>query len=157
MATAVRRGDTDGIAQCGMSRATLEATGHPHWATTCSVAPRRLAVQQANKQESTNTPTLLAILLAMAMRRYITAQIAQWRRFRASLEAIGRHHLESIMSNNIKGTWLCRFFLMFFIVKTVEKGRGSTLRTLFSIGVWHIKLKRRAQLRWVYILLGGLK
>ncbi len=29
------------------------------------------------------------------------------------------------------------------------------LRTLFLIGVWHIKRKRRAQLRWVYNLLGG--
>jgi hypothetical protein len=33
MATAVRQSDTDGIAQCGMSRATPEASGHQHWAT----------------------------------------------------------------------------------------------------------------------------
>jgi hypothetical protein len=66
---------------------------------------------------------------------YVTACIAQWRRFRASLEATGRHHWTGIMSDNIKGTWLCRIFLMFFIAKTVEKGLGLTLSSLFSIGV----------------------
>jgi hypothetical protein len=57
MATVVRRGDTDGIAQCGMSRDTFEATGLPHQATTFSVLPRRLPGQQANKQQSANAPT----------------------------------------------------------------------------------------------------
>ncbi len=47
------------------------------------------------------------------------------------------------------------FFFNVFIVKTVGKGHGSTLRPLFLIGVWHIKQKRRALLRWVYNLLGG--
>ncbi len=42
MATAVRRGYTDSITQCTMSRATTEATDCCHWATTCSVLPRRL-------------------------------------------------------------------------------------------------------------------
>jgi hypothetical protein len=55
MATAVRRSNTDGIAQCGMSRATPEATGRRHRATTCSLLPQRLPGQQANKQQSTNT------------------------------------------------------------------------------------------------------
>jgi hypothetical protein len=60
-ATAVLRGNTDNIAQCGMSRATLEATGHRHQETTCSVLPRWPPGQQANKQQLTNTPFLLAI------------------------------------------------------------------------------------------------
>jgi hypothetical protein len=89
-----------------MSRATLEAIGCRHHATTCSVLPQQLPGQQANKQQSTNTPTKLAILMAMAMRRYVIAHSAQWRRSRALLEATGRHHRVSIMSNNIKGTWL---------------------------------------------------
>ncbi len=38
----------------------------------------------------------------------------------------------------------CAVFFDVFIVKTVEKGRRSTLRPLFSIGVLHIKQKRRA-------------
>jgi hypothetical protein len=76
MATAVRRRDTDGIAQCGMSKATPEATGHRHQATSCSVLPQWLPGQQAYKQQSTNTPAKLAISMAMAMRQYVTACIA---------------------------------------------------------------------------------
>jgi hypothetical protein len=92
MATAVCRSNTDGIAQCGMSRATLEATGRRHWVTTRSVLPQQPPGQQAYKQQSTNTPAKLAILMAMAMRPYVTARIAQWRRSRASLEATGCCH-----------------------------------------------------------------
>ena len=76
MATAVRRSNTDGIARCGMSRATPEATGRWHWATTCSVLPQQPPGQQAYKQQSTNTPAKLAILMVMAMRQCVTACIA---------------------------------------------------------------------------------
>jgi hypothetical protein len=113
MATAVRRSNADGIARCGMSTATQEATGRRHRATTGSVSPQRPPGQQAYKQQSTNTPAKLAILMAMAMCRYVTTRIAQWRRSRASLEATGRCHWESIMPNNIVQTWLQRFFSMF--------------------------------------------
>ncbi len=113
MATAVRRSNTDGIAQCGMSRATLEATGRRHRATTCYVLPQRPPGQQANKQQSTNTPKKVAVLMAMAMRRYVTTRIAQWRRSRPSQEATGCRHRASIMSDNINRTWLWRFFFMF--------------------------------------------
>ncbi len=113
MATAVCQSNTDGIAQCGMSRATPEATGCCHRVTTCYLLPQRPPGQQANKQQSTNTPKKVAVLMAMAMRRYVTACIAWWRRSRASLEATGRHHWVSIMSNNINQTWLQWFFSMF--------------------------------------------
>jgi hypothetical protein len=63
----MRGSNTDGIAQCGMSRATLEATGCRHWATTHSVLPQRPPEQQANKQQSTNTPKKLAMLMAAAV------------------------------------------------------------------------------------------
>jgi hypothetical protein len=134
MATAVRRSNTDGIARWGMSRATPEATGCRHQAITCYLLPQRPPGQQANKQQSTNTPKKVAILMAMAMRRYVTAHISQWRRSRASLEAIGHCHWASIMSNNINRTWLRCFFYV-FIVKTVGKGHGLTLRPLFLMGV----------------------
>ncbi len=113
MATAMRRSNTDGIAQCGMSRATPEATGCHHRATTCYVLPQRPPRQQANKQQSTNTPKKVAVLMAMAMRWYVTARISWWRRSRASLEATGCRHWASIMSDNINWTWQRRFFLMF--------------------------------------------
>jgi hypothetical protein len=47
--------------------------------------------------------------MAMVMRRYVTARIAQRKRSRASLEATGRRHRAIIMSNNINRTWLRRF------------------------------------------------
>jgi hypothetical protein len=46
-------------------------------------------------------------------------------------------------------------FLNAFIVKTIGKGQGLTLRPLFLIGVWHIKQNRKAWLSWVYNLLWG--
>ena len=102
MATAVRRSDTDGIAQCGMTRATPEATGCRHRATTRSVSPQRPPGQHANKQQSTNTPTKLAVSMAIAMRRYDTACIARWRGSRASLEATGCHHRASTRSDSMQ-------------------------------------------------------
>jgi hypothetical protein len=126
MATAVRQRNTDSITQCSMSRATTEATGRRHWATTHSVLPQRLPGQQANKQQSTNTPRKQVVLMAMVMRRYVTAQIAQWRRSRALLEATGRRHQASIMSDNVNRTWLRHFFFDVFILKTVGKGHGLT-------------------------------
>ncbi len=113
MATVVCRSNTDGIARCGMSRATLEATGCCHQATTCYVLPQQPPGQQANNQQSTNTPKKAAVLMAMAMRRYVTTCIGQWRRSRASLEATGRRHRASIMSDNINWTWLRWFFWCF--------------------------------------------
>ncbi len=113
MATAVRRSDTDSISQWGMSTATPEATGHRHWVTTCPILPQWPPGQQAYKQQSTNTPAKLAILMAMAMHRYVTAHIARWCRFRALLEATGRRHWVSIMRNKIVRTWLGCFVFMF--------------------------------------------
>jgi hypothetical protein len=76
MATVVHQSNTDGIARCGMSMATLEATGCRHWATTHFKLPQRPPGQQAYKQQSTNTPAKLAILSAMVMPRYVTTRIA---------------------------------------------------------------------------------
>ncbi len=124
MATAVRRSNTDGIAQCGMSRATPEATGRRHWATTCSVPPQRLPGQQANKQQSTNTPIKLGVLMAMAMHRYVTAHIAQWRRFRTLLDATKRCHWASIAADSCNRSRVCLFFTSFFIVDSYKKVAG---------------------------------
>ncbi len=117
MAMAVCRCNKKRIAQCSMSRGYPEATGRQHWATTHSVLPHRPSGQQANKQQSTNTPKKVAKLMAAAVRRYNTARIARWRRSRALLETTGSCHWVSIMSDNIKGTWLRHFFLMFSLSK----------------------------------------
>jgi hypothetical protein len=58
-----------------------------------------------------NTHSSLAVLMAVVVRWYNTPCIAQWRRFMAFLEAIGRHHQARICSDDIKGTChLCSFW-----------------------------------------------
>jgi hypothetical protein len=86
---------------------------------------RRGDSKQNNNEK--NAPTLLAILMAVAMCRFNTAHITQWRRSRASLEATGCCHLASIVANSSNWSCICCFF-MFFIVKLVEKGCGLALR-----------------------------
>jgi hypothetical protein len=100
---------------------------------------------QGNRHTNNNQQIHLQswpFLMAMAMRWYVTARIAWWRRSRASLEATGCRHRASIMPDNIVRA--TAFFFDVLIVKTVGKGHGLMLRTLFLIGVWHIKRKRRA-------------
>jgi hypothetical protein len=77
MATVVCQSNTDGIPQCGMSRATPEDTGRCHRATTHSVSPQRLPEQQQTKRQQKNVPKRLAILIAAVVRRYNTMCIAQ--------------------------------------------------------------------------------
>jgi hypothetical protein len=137
MAMVVRQSNTDGIAWCGMCRATLETTGRRHRATTCSVSPQRPPGQQANKQQSTNTPRKQAILMAMVMRRYVAAQIAWWRRSRASLEATGCCHRASIMSDNINWTWLRHFFLCFHRQNHRKRSRVDAKTPVFNEGMTH--------------------
>ncbi len=144
MAMAVRWCNRKRITQCSMFRATLEATGRQHWVTTCSVLPQRPPGQQANKQQSTNIPTKLAILMAMAMRWYVIAHIAQWRRSRASLKATGCRHRASIMSDKLNRTWLRRYIWCFHRQNCRKRSRVDAKRPLFLIRVRHIKRKRRA-------------
>ncbi len=154
MATAVRRCDTDSIARCGMSRATPGATGCRHRATTCYVLPQRLPGQQANKQQSTNTPKKVAVLMAMAMCRYVTARIAQWRRSRASLEATGRRHRASIISNNINRTWLRHFFLCFHHQNHRKRSRVDAKTLVFNRGVTY-QLKQKGLMKVSTQFIGG--
>ncbi len=155
MATAVCRSNTDGIARCGMSRATPEATGRRHWATTCSILPQRPPGQQAYKQQSTYTPAKMAISMAMAMRRYVTARIARWRRSRASLEATGRHHWASIMPNNMVGTWLRRFFLMFSSTKPKKKVTVDAKNPVFIRGMTY-QTKEKGLIKVSKYFVGGV-
>jgi hypothetical protein len=135
MATAVCRSNTDGIVRCGMSRATPEATGCHHRGTTRYISPQRLPGQQANKQQSTNTPKKVAVLMAMAMRRYVIVHIAQWRRSRASLEATGCPHRASNMSNKINWTWLRRFFLCFHCQNRRKRSWVDAKTPVFNRGM----------------------
>ncbi len=80
------------------------------------------ATATANKTMTKNGPTLLAILMAVAVRWYNTALIAWWRRSRALVEATGCHHWASIVADSIQGIYLRRFLLMFFIVNRLKMG-----------------------------------
>jgi hypothetical protein len=115
MAMVVRRSNTDGIAQCGMSRATLEATGRCHWATTHSLLPQQPPGQQQTKQTK-HGPTLQAISMAAAVCLYNTARIAQWRRSRALVKATGHRHQASIVTNSCNQSCIHRIISSFFIV-----------------------------------------
>ncbi len=103
-----------GIARCSKSRATLDAPGSRHRVTTCSVSPQWPPEQQANKQQSTNTPKKVAMFMAAAVHWYNTECISQWRRSGALLEATGCRHRGIIMYNNMNQTWLRWFFSMCF-------------------------------------------
>jgi hypothetical protein len=137
MATAVQRSNTDNIAQCSMSRATPEANGRRHWVTTCYVLPQQPPGQQANKnkQQTTNTPKKVAVLMAMAMCRYVTACIAQWRRSKTSQEATGRCHRVSTMSDNINRTWLQRFFQCFHRQNRRKRSQVNAKTPVFNRGM----------------------
>ena len=81
---------------------------------------------------------LLAISMAIAMRRYYTTHIARWRRFVAFIKATKRHHRTSTRSDIIKGTHPLRLFRTFHREEELQ----LTCWPLITIGVWHIKLTR---------------
>ncbi len=136
MAMRTRWSNERGIARCSKSKATIDAPGSCHRATTHSVSPQRPPGQQANKQQSTNTPKKVAMFMAAAVRRYNTSRIARWRRSRALLEATGGPHRVSIMSNNMNRTWLWCFFLMCFHLQNHRKrSRVDAKAPVFNRGI----------------------
>ncbi len=130
----MRQSNTDGISRCGMSRATLEATGLRHRATTCSVLLQGPPEQQANKQQSTNTPKKVAMLMAAVVRRYNTV-ITQLRRSRALLGATGCCHWASIMSDNINRTWSRCIFWCFNRQNRRKRSRVDAKTPVFNRGM----------------------
>ncbi len=105
------------------------------------LAPYRPGGHQGDNQPNNNgthVPTLLAVLIAIAMRRYDTARIAWWRRFVAFIKATKPHHRASTRSDSINVTRQCQLFWLFHR----EKGLQLTCWPLITIGVWHIKLMR---------------
>ncbi len=110
------------IPQYSMSRATLEASGCRHWATTCSLLPRWLPGQQQTKQQWKHAPTLLAILMAVVVRWYNTTWISWWRGSRASLEATGCHHWASTAANSSNQSCIRYFFFSLSTSQTQKWG-----------------------------------
>jgi hypothetical protein len=73
--------------------------------------------------------------MAAAVRRCNNARITQGRRSRALLEATGRRHWASIMSDNINWTWLRRFFLMFHRQNRRKRSRVDAKTPVFKRGM----------------------
>jgi hypothetical protein len=69
-----------------------------------------------------NVSTLLAVLMAVVVRPYYTARIAQWRRFMAFLKATKYRHRASTRSDSINQTCLPLIIGVYFIVKSLKNG-----------------------------------
>ena len=142
MAMQMHWSNARGIAQCSMTRATSEASGFRHQVTTCLIWPQQLPGWQSTKQQWTNTPTLLAILMAITMQRYNTVCITWLKMFTAFLEAIGCRLWASICSDNIKRTTQRRFVCGILHGQITKKDHEVKGWHQLTIGVWHIKLTR---------------
>jgi hypothetical protein len=109
-------GLADTLVLGGVHRPMQHVQGYSgsHWTLllgnySLRIAPAAAGVT-ANKTTMKHAPNLMAILMAVAVRLNNTARIARWRRSRASLEATECHHWASIMSDDIKGTYLRQFY-----------------------------------------------
>ena len=68
------------------------------------LAPYRLGGHQEGDSKQNNkeyVPTMMAISMAIAMRRYYTACIARWRRSRAFIKATKHRHRASTFSDSM--------------------------------------------------------
>ncbi len=94
------------------------------------------AIATINKTTMQKVPSLLAVLMAITMRRYYIVHISWWRRFVAFIKATKRHHWVCTRSDITNWTHQCRLILTFH----PKKGLQLTCWHQIKIGVWHIKL-----------------
>ena len=134
MATWTRWSTTPGITWYSI---TLSHWTLPSGDYLLRIAPAATRVT-INKMTMQNAPTQVAVLMAIAMRRYYIACITRWRKFVAFIKATKCHHRASTRSDSINWTHQRRLFWLFHR----EKGLELTCWPLITIGVWHIKLMR---------------
>jgi hypothetical protein len=99
------------------------------------IAPAATRVT-ANKTKMQNVPTLLAISMVVAMRRYYTTRITKKRRFVAFIKATKRHHWASTHSDMHHSDMPTPIPGVYFIIKSLKKSsscpsnnRGVTYQT----------------------------
>ncbi len=146
MAMWMRWSDARGIARFSKSRATLDAPGRRHRATTSSVSPQRPPGQQKTNNNQ-----------QMTLKRWLN-----WWPWRCAgtlprtLPNGGGLGLYKMPLNTTIGQVLrpimtighaCAGFFYVFIVKTVEKGCRSTLRPLFSRGAITYQTKEKGLIK----------
>ena len=85
----------------------------------------------ANKTTMYYVPTLMAILMVIAMRWFYIARIARWRWSRAFIKATKHCHRASTRSNSINRRCQRQLFLQLYC----EKGLELTCWPLITIGV----------------------
>ena len=136
MDMAVHLCNTERIARCSMTRASLEATGRRHRAITRSVSPQRQPRRPINTTMMQHVPTLLPTSMAIAMQRYNTKCIARRRRFVAFVKATKCHHRASTRADRHQSDMPTPILGAYFIVKLSKKGsscpnnnRGMTHQT----------------------------
>jgi len=90
----------------------------------------------ANKTRMQNVSTLLTISMAIAVRRYYTVRIAQWRRLVAFIKATKRRHWASTRSDRHQSDMPTPISGVYFIAKLFKKSsscpnnnRGVTYQT----------------------------
>ena len=108
------------------------------------LAPYRPSGRQGNNHYE-HVPTLLAISMAIALRRCYTPLIAWWRRFVAFIKATKRHHWTSTRSDSVNRSSQCCYFRDISSSNRWKRARVA----LITIGVWHINLTGRTwRMEW---------
>ena len=146
MAMRMHQSNAGGIAQCSMSRATPEATGRCHRATSHSLLPQRPPGQQSTKQRCKIHLLYWPFWWPLRCGSAIPSALTNKGGPRAFLEATKCRHQVRFCSNSIDWTWQCRLFVVYFIVKSSKKATQHKVKRwpliTTTIGVWHIKLMR---------------
>ena len=90
----------------------------------------------ANIMKMQTVSTLLTILMAVAVRRYYTTQIVQWRRSMAFIKATKHHHQTSTRSDRHQSDMPTPISGLYFIIKLLKNysscsnnNRGVTHQT----------------------------
>ena len=94
--------------------------------------------------------------MAVAVRRYNTAHIAQWRMSRDSMEATGCRHQASICSNKVLRSKLRQFFLSYLIVNSWKRARGYVKAPIKTRGMTYQNDEKDLRNMTEYIVGGGL-
>jgi hypothetical protein len=132
------------VACLGLLRKPLDAATGDYSLRIAPVATR----VTINKTTMQNTPPLLAILMAVVVRRYYTAHIARWRHFMAFIKATKRRHRTSTCSNITQSDMPTPDFGFIFHRQIDKKGLELTFRPRLTMRVWHINFFSRNKDRW---------
>ncbi len=146
MAMRMRWSNARGISRFSKSKATLDAPGRRHQATTSSISPQRPLGQQKNKHQSTNDSKKVAKLMAMAMRwcfLSFTESTDQTMLILVMMYVLGMGIMWTCRDEMRQWDIPMRWFCSLLEVDVAGDGAISKWQDESSIGVSYIKLTRR--------------